>query len=89
MGDQRKITVLKKQMRDLESNRSELIEGRSQQMGRTLAEVDRELQSRGWFTFSSSPLLLPREYDPEYERQHLDDQITELGKALTGEEDEL
>jgi hypothetical protein len=51
MGDQRKIIVLKKQIRDLESKRREVIQGRPQQTGRSLAEIDRELQSRGWFTF--------------------------------------
>jgi hypothetical protein len=87
MGDQRKVNLLKDQIRDLESKRREAIQGRSQQTGRLLAEIDRELQSHGWFTFSSSPLLLPREYDPNGELRHLDDQIKKLGKDLTGEEE--
>jgi hypothetical protein len=87
MSDQKKVTLLKDQIRDLESKRREVIRGRFQQSGRLLAEIDRELQSRGWFTFSPSPVLLPREYDPDGELRHLNDQIKKLGKDLVGEEE--
>src|SRR4029077_18592412 len=55
----------------------------------TLLEIDRALQSRGWFTVSSSPVLLPREYDPDSELRDLDDQITDLSRGLVGEEEKL
>jgi hypothetical protein len=87
MGDQSKVNLLKNHIRDLESKRREVIQGRPQQTGRSLAEIDRELQSRGWFTFSSSPVLLPREYDPDGELRLLNDQIKELGKDLTREKE--
>ena len=87
MGDQSKIVVLQKQISDLRNKRSELIEGRSRQTRRTLLEIDRALQSRGWFTVSSSPVLLPREYDPDSELRDLDDQITDLSRVLVGEEE--
>jgi hypothetical protein len=85
MGDQGKIIVLKKQILDLESKRSELIERRSHQADRLLTEINRALESRGWFTVSSSPILLPEEYDPDGELRRLEDQITKLNKALKGE----
>jgi hypothetical protein len=89
MGDQSKIVVLQKQISDLRNKRSELIEGRSRQTRHTLLEIDRALQSRGWFTVSSSPVLLPREYDPDSELRDLDDQITDLSRVLVGEEEKL
>jgi hypothetical protein len=87
MGDQSKVVVLKKQISDLRNKRSELIEGRSRQTRHTLLEIDRALQSRGWFTVSSSPVLLPLEYDPDSELRDLDDQITDLSRVLVGEEE--
>jgi hypothetical protein len=89
MGDQSKIVVLQKQISDLRNKRSQLIEGRSRQTRHTLLEIDRALQSRGWFTVSSSPVLLPREYDPDSELRDLDDQITDLSRVLVGEEEKL
>jgi len=89
MGDQSKIVVLQKQISDLRNKRSELIEGRSRQTRHTLLEIDSALQSRGWFTVSSSPVLLPREYDPDSELRDLDDQITDLSRVLVGEEEKL
>ena len=89
MGDQSKIVVLQKQISDLRNKRSELIEGRSRQTRHTLLEIDRALQSRGWFTVSSSPVLLPREYDPDSELRDLDDQITDLSRVMVGEEEKL
>jgi hypothetical protein len=89
MGDQGKIIVLKKQILDLERKRSELIERRSHQTGRLLTEINRALESRGWFTVSSSPILLPEEYDPDGELRRLEDQITKLNKAVKSEEEKL